>query len=272
MDYIRDINPQQKDRMYDAKELIASEVQDSEDFFPNCSVLLRCGDFEMPTIYRAGLLTLAERNLNYTGIKPRNHNQRVAMHLMNDKQVQAVLITGRPRSGKTFLGAAYSLEKVRSDQASKIVLSRPNIELGRSLGFLPGDKEDKFKPYLEPMYDCAENFGDRSLIDDYRQNGLIEPVPISFLKGRNFRDSIVFVDEVEDLTQKELGILGTRLDRGSKAILTGDIKQLSNCEVDGCSPLQTMLDLFQNSDLFAHIHFDESQGLEIVDLFYKLLD
>jgi PhoH-like ATPase len=228
---------------------------------------------EVPVIYQDGKLKKIDRNIMFMGIEPRNNQQLACMHMLKDGSIASVAITGMARSGKSLFATDYGLHSVRNGDYDKLILTRPNIELGDSMGFLPGEKEQKFKPYLQPVYDCAESLGDRDMIDDMLSKGMIDAIPIPYMKGRNFKNSIIIVDEAEDLTIEVLQILGTRLDEGSKIIFTGDIEQIDNRKVKGnMSPFQYMVKKFKHSRITSHIHFTENQGSPIVNLFYHDLD
>lgn len=255
-------------------EYAVDDIMNGVEMYENKPVILKYKQFELPTVYKERKLVLLDRDVIHGGIESKNVEQTIAMNYLADEDIECVAITGRPRSGKTLIASDYAISSVKTDDFQRLVLTRPNVELGNPLGHLPGEVEDKFdEPFLQPIYDCAERLGDRRLIDDMKSNDEIETVPIPFIKGRNFRDSIIMVDEAEDLTIEELQIIGTRLDKGSRIILTGDIKQVDNRKIRGkIPPFEYMVNKFKGYGNFAHIHFTESQGMKIVDMFYDLLD
>lgn len=242
------------------------------DRYENEFCLIKEGKYEVPTRYMNGKLYRLDRDIEFNGIRPANAEQVFAMHVLKDASVECVVITGRARSGKTLIATDYALYAVKNKYYERVIATRPNVELGHKLGYLPGDIDDKFRVYLEPFYDCAAVLGERSLIDYYRDTGLIEPVPIPYMKGRSFNNSIILVDEAEDLTIEELQILLTRAGKGSKVILCGDIKQLDNPQNKGRSPLEYMIQKFRGLKLFAHVHFNQNMGAKLAMVAYDLLD
>ncbi len=133
---------------------------------------------------------------------------------------------GPAGTGKTFLAVAMAVNALREKQVNRIVLTRPAVEAGEKLGFLPGDLQNKIDPYLRPLYDAlfemlgAENF------EKYREKGIIEIAPLAYMRGRTLDDSFIILDEAQNTTPEQMKMFLTRFGFGSKAVVTGDITQI----------------------------------------------
>ncbi|MCK5850576.1 MAG: PhoH family protein, partial [Kiritimatiellae bacterium] len=159
-------------------------------------------------------------------------------------------VRGVPGSGKTFLAVAYALQQLFRENYRNIVFTRPVMEAGgERLGFLPGDMEDKIDPYMMPIYNSL-----RQLIDDdifkkiTNKNGhapMVQILPLAYMRGVTFRDSIVICDECQNTTPEQIRMLTTRIGEGSKMIVCGDIRQ---SDIDSLNGLEDAFDLLQDID------------------------
>lgn len=165
------------------------------------------------------VITVAQKS-----IWPKSIRQREYMSALRDCQV--IFAYGPAGTGKTFLAIAYALNELLSSKRKKIVLTRPVVEAGESLGFLPGDLMAKLSPYLRPLYDAMEVFLPLSQIKRMEEQGEIEISPLAYMRGRSIRDSIVILDEAQNATVGQMKMFLTRLGEGSKAIITGDPSQI----------------------------------------------
>jgi phosphate starvation-inducible PhoH-like protein len=141
------------------------------------------------------------------------------------KQHDILFLTGPAGTGKTFMACAFACEQILKKERSKIVLTRPIVEAGESLGFLPGTFEEKTNPYMLPMFDCMDALVGREGPWRERINQSIEVAPIAFMRGRSLKDAICIFDEAQNATMKQLKLFLTRLDENSKMIITGDPNQ-----------------------------------------------
>lgn len=137
-----------------------------------------------------------------------------------------VFLIGSAGTGKSHLAVAFALHEILEKSKDKIILSRPVVEAGESLGFLPGDISEKVFPYMLPLYDCLEKMCGRNG-DEYREyiNKRVELAPISYLRGRSFNDSVCILDEAQNCTRAQLKLFLTRIGKNSKLIITGDPSQ-----------------------------------------------
>lgn len=133
---------------------------------------------------------------------------------------------GPAGTGKTFLAVAHALREVLSRRYRKLILTRPVVEAGENLGYLPGDLSQKISPYLHPLYDAIEALLNRDLIVRMQDQGTIEVAPLAYMRGRNLRDSYVILDEGQNTTREQMKMFLSRIGEKSKAVVTGDITQI----------------------------------------------
>lgn len=155
---------------------------------------------------------------------PKSKAQRELFAALNDNQI--VFASGPAGTGKTFIAIAWALEEVLSGKKNKIVLTRPVVEAGESLGFLPGDLSQKLNPYLKPLYDAMDYLLTPRDIKRLEDNGTIEIAPLAYMRGRSLNKSVVILDEAQNATSSQMKMFLTRIGESSKAIITGDPTQI----------------------------------------------
>ena len=157
-------------------------------------------------------------------IQPRNSGQRniVAAAAKND----VIFAIGPAGTGKTYIAVALAVRALKNKQVKKIVLSRPAVDAGESLGFLPGDMKEKVDPYLRPLYDALEDMIHSEKLKYYLANNTIEIVPLAYMRGRTLNNAYVIMDEAQNATEMQLKMFLTRLGEHSHMIITGDITQI----------------------------------------------
>lgn len=157
-------------------------------------------------------------------ITARSENQQ---KLVEDFQKNDMIFTiGPAGSGKTYTAIALAVRALKNKEIRKIILSRPAVEAGEKLGFLPGDMKDKIDPYLQPLYDALEDMIPHSKLEEYMTNGVIQIAPLAFMRGRTLSDAVVILDEAQNTTPAQLKMFITRMGRNAKFIVTGDITQI----------------------------------------------
>ncbi len=139
---------------------------------------------------------------------------------------QLVFASGPAGSGKTFLSIAYALEEVFSGRRNRIILTRPVVEAGESLGFLPGDLSQKLNPYLRPLYDAMDLLLNPQQIKRLEENGTIEIAPLAYMRGRSLNNCVVILDEAQNTTRGQMKMFLTRLGESSSAVVNGDPTQI----------------------------------------------
>ncbi len=162
-------------------------------------------------------------SLNGRKILARNRRQHELLRLLSSHQV--IFTQGPAGTGKTFLAVAYGLSRLLSGKVSLLLLSRPVVEAGESLGFLPGDFGQKISPYMMPLFDAMRYLLKAEQVRTLEAKGMIEVAPLAYMRGRSLRDAIVILDEAQNATPRQVKMLLTRLGEGSQAILTGDPSQ-----------------------------------------------
>ena len=142
------------------------------------------------------------------------------------KKNDIVFSTGPAGTGKTFLAVAFAVAALQNRQVDKIILCRPAVEAGESLGFLPGDLKEKIDPYLRPMYDALNSIMGSNLLNKMIEQNIIEVAPLAYMRGRTLNDSFIILDEAQNSTKEQMKMFLTRLGKNSKAVITGDITQI----------------------------------------------
>jgi len=141
------------------------------------------------------------------------------------KQHDVLFLIGPAGTGKSYLSCAFAIEQVLNKQKKRIILTRPIVESGESLGFLPGEFEDKVEPYMMPMYDCIDKMAGREGAWRDRIDQSMEVAPIAYMRGRTFDDAVCIFDEAQNASMLQLKLFLTRFGEGSKVIITGDPSQ-----------------------------------------------
>jgi phosphate starvation-inducible PhoH-like protein len=139
---------------------------------------------------------------------------------------EIVISIGPAGTGKTFLAVAHALSLLEKHEIEKIIFCRPAVEAGESLGFLPGDLKDKIDPYLGPLYDALNELLPKSKIQMFLSKGIIEIIPLAYMRGRTINRSVMILDEAQNASTIQMKMFLTRLGIGSRAIITGDISQI----------------------------------------------
>ena len=157
-------------------------------------------------------------------IKPRSKKQLEYFNLV--KQKQMVFCCGPAGTGKTYLAVAYAVSMLKSGEIEKIILTRPAVEAGERLGFLPGDIKEKIDPYLRPIYDALNDMLSFSEVIKKIESGFIEIAPLAFMRGRTLSNAFIILDESQNTTAVQMKMFLTRLGENSKMVITGDLSQV----------------------------------------------
>ncbi len=157
-------------------------------------------------------------------VRPKTLGQKEYVDAIDDHTI--VFGVGPAGSGKTYLAVAKAVQALQSKQVTRIILTRPAVEAGEKLGFLPGTLSDKIDPYLRPLYDALRDMLDPEMIPKLIEAGVIEVAPLAYMRGRTLNDAFVILDEAQNTTPAQMKMFLTRLGFGSKMIVTGDITQV----------------------------------------------
>jgi PhoH-like ATPase len=215
------------------------------------------------------------------GIRPRNKEQHCALDLLLADEVKLVTLVGKAGTGKTMLAIAAGLQRVVEERTySRLLVSRPIFPLGRDVGYLPGDLEQKLNPWMQPIYDNVEFLmglsktdtkngrSPRELID----MGYIEIEPLTYIRGRSIPNQYIIVDEAQNLTPHEVKTIITRVGEGTKIVLTGDPYQIDNPYVDATSNgLTTIVQKFMGQPIAGHVTLTKGERSPLAELASNLL-
>jgi phosphate starvation-inducible PhoH-like protein len=194
----------------------------------------------------------------YSRIFPRTYNQSVFLDALDNNDL--IFGIGPAGTGKTFLAVAHALSEVLSHKKRKLILTRPVVEAGESLGFLPGDLAQKLNPYLKPLYDAMDALVPGEIINRLEMNRTIEIAPLAYMRGRSLRDAYIILDEAQNTTREQMKMFLTRLGEDSKAVITGDVTQI-DLPKHGASGLIHATKLLQSVD---DIHFSYFAAKDVV--------
>ena len=193
---------------------------------------------------------------NITGkpIKSRSENQQRLVDAYERHDL--VFAVGPAGTGKTYLSIALAVKALKEKTAKKIILSRPAVEAGEKLGFLPGDMKDKIDPYLQPLYDALEDMIPAVKLQDMMEKHVIQIAPLAFMRGRTLTDAIVILDEAQNTTMAQIKMFLTRMGTNTKMIVTGDLTQI-DLPREQKSGLRVALDILRNVKGIATVQFDQ---------------
>ncbi len=177
-------------------------------------------DVDLQTVYEDVLTAVGSRRR----IAAKNLRQREYVDLMRKEDI--VLAVGPAGTGKTYLAMAVAVASLNRHEVSRIVLTRPAVEAGEKLGFLPGSMAEKVNPYLRPLYDALNDMMPIEKAARLIERGVIEVAPLAFMRGRTLNDSFVILDEAQNTTSEQMKMFLTRLGFDSKAVITGDVTQI----------------------------------------------
>ena len=187
-------------------------------------------------------------------VKPRSLNQH--LYLQSIEKSQMVFGIGPAGTGKTYLAVAMAISFLLEKQVNRIILARPAVEAGESLGFLPGNIQEKVDPYLRPLYDALYEMLDINKVDHYLERGTIEIAPIAFMRGRTLNDAFVILDEAQNTTPEQMKMFITRMGFNSKVVITGDITQI-DLPPEKVSGLVQVTDVISKISGINFIYFDQ---------------
>jgi len=192
-------------------------------------------------------------NNSFPRLEPQSYRQQDYIDAINSKDI--VFAIGSAGSGKSYVATHYAAEQLFYKRVNKIIITRPAVEAcGESLGFLPGELEDKFAPYLQPYLETFNELLGKSFVEYCLKVGSIEAVPLGFMRGRSFRDCIILGDELENATPMQLKLLLTRVGENSKMLLNGDLDQK---DIAGLSGLEDAIGVLRHVPEVEVINFTD---------------
>ena len=193
--------------------------------------------------------------VNGKPIKARTPNQQLLVKTISESDLTFAL--GPAGTGKTYLAVAMAVRALKNREVRKIILSRPAVEAGEKLGFLPGDMKDKIDPYLQPLYDALEDMIPPMKLKEYMETNVIQIAPLAFMRGRTLNDAMVVLDEAQNTTTHQIKMVLTRLVMGSKMIVTGDVTQIDLPRTTSSGLIQA-LKILRNVKGIGKVEFDKA--------------
>lgn len=187
-------------------------------------------------------------------IKSKTHGQKIYVDAIKNNDI--VFGIGPAGTGKTFLAVAMAVTAFRNKEVNRIVLTRPAVEAGEKLGFLPGDLQNKVDPYLRPLYDALYEMMGFETYHKYLEKGMIEVAPLAYMRGRTLDDSFIILDEAQNTTPEQMKMFLTRIGFGSKAVITGDITQV-DLPGDKKSGLKEVVKILKDIKGISFVHLSD---------------
>lgn len=211
----------------DESELFLKKIREVEKYceeFNSLSedVILDIIKGKAPVITKQENLII--HGMNGKPIVARTENQQRLVKAFEENDL--VFATGPAGTGKTFVAIALAVKALKNKGIRKIILSRPAVEAGEKLGFLPGEMKDKLDPYLQPLYDALQDMVPGAKLKEYMENNVIQIAPLAFMRGRTLNDAVIILDEAQNTTTHQIKMFLTRLGMNAKMIITGDVTQI----------------------------------------------
>jgi len=228
--------------------------------------------------FNRALHPLRHAEANTWGVSGRNKEQKFAMELLLDDSLPLVTLVGSAGTGKTLLALAVGLHKVIEERVyDRFLIMRPVVPMGDDLGYLPGTKEEKLRPWMQPIYDnldflfraCSDS---RHLLDDFLRRGTIEMETLTHIRGRSIPNQFILCDEAQNLSPNMVKTLVTRMGEGSKLVLTGDPEQIDHPYLDADSNgLTYLVEKLKAEKISGHVMLTKGERSGVAELAAKLL-
>ena len=187
-------------------------------------------------------------------IRPQTQNQVKLVEMMRKNDM--VFAVGPAGTGKTYVGVALAVKALKEKQVRRIILTRPAVEAGENLGFLPGDLKEKLDPYMQPLYDALRDMIPHEKLNAFIEAGIIEIAPLAFMRGRTLDNAFVILDEAQNTTHAQMKMFLTRMGRNAKFMITGDPGQIDLPRKVSSGLKEAML-ILQNVQGIAFLHLDD---------------
>ncbi len=277
------VHPSVIDDFYSNRHIEVQQLGEEGQFFPHEFVILKD---EMGSSKSALLKTSADGkqldplflgNDPVWGISPRNAQQRMAFELLLNDDIPLVTITGKAGTGKTLLALAASLLKVEDEQKyKKLLIARPVIPMGKDIGYLPGEKDEKLRPWMQPIYDNLEFLFDVKKSGDIDKIlaglGSIQVEALTYIRGRSIPSQFIIIDEAQNLSKHEVKTIISRVGEGSKIVLVGDPDQIDHPYLDASSNgLTYVVERFKQEAISGHITLEKGERSQLAQLAADLL-
>lgn len=271
---------------FESNRFLSLSEEERKSFYPNEYLIIH--EFNNPQrrqlgryyAKKGGIVPLIKPREGVWGIHPKNVEQQFAFDALLNHEINLVSLVGKAGTGKTLLAIAAGLESAISDQQySRVLVSRPIIPMGRDLGFLPGDVNEKLGPWMQPIFDNIDFlFGNQrannqtTTWDELINQGLLHVEPLTYIRGRSLPNQYMIVDEAQNLTPHEIKTIITRAGDGTKIVLTGDSEQIDNPYLDSINNgLVYSIDKLKNVDIVAHTKLFQGERSPLSEIASELL-
>ena len=274
------------DRFYSGEEVYLAEVLDEDnktEFHPNQFVMLVSSSNDKKSAItryvheHSPIKKIPQRKESDAwGIAPKNKEQNFSLELLLDPEVPVVSLIGKAGSGKTLMAIAAGLQQVMGEDPiyNRLIVSRPVQPMGKDLGYLPGTMEEKMEPWLAPVQDNLRFLlgDDNIMLREYMDRKIIEVEALTYIRGRSIQKAFIVIDECQNLSRHEIKTILTRVGEGTKIILTGDIEQIDNVNIDETSNgLTYAIEKLKYYDITGHITFIKGERSKVATLSAKTL-
>ena len=270
-----------------SKEEVFSEQQQREEINPNEGLLLSSSeapDEEVLATYNSEKEQFEQvsKEQGIWGIRARNPEQQLALALLQNPEISVVTLSGKSGTGKTLLALAVGLQQMLVENIYSCMLaSRPIFPMGRDLGYLPGDAQEKLAPWMQPIFDnlellinnpASKSTSKRDSYHELMNRGMLIVEPLTYIRGRTIPNQYMIVDEAQNLTPHEMKTIVTRVGEGTKIVLTGDPNQIDNPDVNlSSNGLSTLVESFKESSMSGHVRFTSCERSPLAELAATLL-
>lgn len=254
------------------------EIELGENFEPNEFLVLKDGQKSALACFKDGmakkLIHAKQKGFEVQGITPRNKEQMFALESLLDRDIHMATISGKAGSGKTLMATAAALHMLNEGWYEKIIISRPVQSMSADIGFLPGDKNEKMQPWIQPMIDNFKFLfkNGSHYFDIMVEKGIIEIEALSYIRGRSLPNIIMILDESQNITYNEAKAVITRMGENSKLIMLGDLEQIDAPHLDSTtSGLGAIVEKFKDFDLSSHITLLKGERSPLADYAARIL-
>lgn len=265
------VAPSVIDQLYDQTVV---EIPDAKDLPANTGLILEgAGQSALARVQADGKARLVSERSMF-GVRGRNAEQRIALDLLADESVGILSIGGPAGTGKSVMALAAGLESVLERHTHrKVMIFRPLYSVGgQDLGFLPGSEEEKMRPWTDAVGDALEAITNEHAREEIKRQGLIEVLPLTYIRGRTLTDVFVIIDEAQNLERSVLLTALSRLGVGSRVILTHDVAQRDNLRVGRRDGIASVVASLRGHELFGHVTLNRSERSAIAALVSEALD
>ena len=257
-----------RDSLKSNEFVVMKTAEDSETLLGRCSA------------QSSDLRLIPNRRYSVSGIKPLNPEQKMAFELLLDDSVPLITLLGQAGTGKTLLALAAGMVKVIDEvKYNRLLVSRPVIPMGKDIGYLPGDKDEKLSHWMQPIFDNLEYIlginkkkDEEKGVDWFIKNNLIEIEALTYIRGRSLPDQFLIVDEAQNLSPHEIKTIVSRAGRNTKVVLTGDPYQIDSPYLDtNSNGLSFLVEAFKGQPLYGHVTLSHTERSDLAELAAQLL-